>query len=271
MIESWPFSPSEIVLALPDDSSFDVSTIVTSHTLVVVRARRGQVNQRLAGFRYASSEFVLQLDDDILIDSPSIVRLMHAIKACNSCAVAPTLYKYPSLEPWDGMPRDFRSRSKHWILGKILGAKSGALCMGTISRGGVPFAVDPTFMKDESLDVDWAPGGVLLHRRINLILDQYFLFEGRASYEDLFHSVLLRKKGVKIMIIRDSRAYHPSPLVTIESWDSLIHSLSINFHFVICFGFSKTRFVLWFFYRVFSYFVRKFLSLVIPDKPKRVG
>lgn len=260
VIETWAVCPREIVVALPNDSLFDLSSISTTLKLVEVRSHRGQVNQRLAGFRYASSEFVLQLDDDILIDSPSIILLLEAINICNSCAVAPSLYKYPESVPWDTLPRDIVSRSRHWVLRKILGAKSRLSFMGTISQAGVPFAVDPTFIQGESIDVDWVPGGVLLHRRENLILDQFFPFEGRASHEDLFHSFLLRRKGVRIMILRSSLAYHPSPPLGIEPWSMVIHGLKIHLAFVSRFGFSRKRFFIWAIYSIFSHSMRRLLN-----------
>ena len=38
-----------------------------------------------------------------------------------------------------------------------------------------------------------------MHRRENLILYDYYPFKGKAYAEDLFHSLLLKKKGVKLL------------------------------------------------------------------------
>lgn len=260
-IEMWSIIPREVFVVLPYEATFSVGLLKTSLNVIEVRARAGQVSQRLAGFQCVSSELVLQLDDDVTMTSESLLSLVKAIQECDSCAVAPGFYKYPSGDSWETLGRDVVSRSKTWILKRILGAPPGLRSMGSISRAGVPFGVDPSFIENKHLQVDWAPGGALLHRKGNLIIDPYFPFEGRAAYEDLFHSVLLRKNGIRLLIIRESRAYHPVAGVGRESWDSLIHSLKINFKFVEKFGFSKIRFLVWAGIRLASYSIKKALDL----------
>ena len=59
--------PNEIIIVLPKkktiqlDTNFDNLRIINSKT-------RGQVMQRLEGFKLANSEYILQLDDDVTLD-----------------------------------------------------------------------------------------------------------------------------------------------------------------------------------------------------------
>jgi len=46
-----------------------------------------------------------------------------------------------------------------------------------------------------------------LHRKENLILEDYFPFEGKAYAEDVIHSFLLRKQGVKLYVCKGAIAY----------------------------------------------------------------
>jgi len=257
VIETWNEIPAEILIIIPYEAPFSLVTFATGLNIIEIRAPRGQVAQRLVGFNTVSSEFVLQMDDDIIIDSESISALLEAIKNSSSCVVAPTLYQYPSGLPWEFMRQDVAARVTRWIIGKLLGVTSTSPHIGKITRAGVPFGVDPRFMQNNTLEVDWAPGGILLHRRKNLILDQYFPYEGRASHEDLFHSLLLRRKGLKIFTVRSAKAYHPTPEANVEPWGLLIHGLRINLEFVKQFGFSKSRFFIWASIKIFFYLVKK--------------
>ena len=63
---------------------------------------------------------------------------------------------------------------------------------------GVPDSID------DWRDIDWLPGGCILHRRENLIVKNYYPFSGKAYAEDLFHSLLLKEKGV--ILVRSGKA-----------------------------------------------------------------
>ena len=52
--------------------------------------------------------------------------------------------------------------------------------------------------------VDWIPGGIFIIRKAHIIKDQYYPFEGKAYCEDLFHSKLLKNKGIKLFISNKS-------------------------------------------------------------------
>lgn len=39
-----------------------------------------------------------------------------------------------------------------------------------------------------------------MHRKENLVLDNYFPFKGKAFGEDVIHSIMLRNKGIKLFI-----------------------------------------------------------------------
>jgi glycosyltransferase involved in cell wall biosynthesis len=249
-IESWDFSPVEVLVVLPADTTFTIAFFETSLNLIEVRTSRGQVSQRIEGFRRAAGELVLQLDDDILIDNESINLLISAINKLGCCAVAPSMYKYPSIEPWVRLTDTGFTGLRHSVLRMVLGAGSIRESMGRVSRAGVAFPVDPTLIPNDILEVDWTPGGALMHHRRNLITELYFPYQGRASHEDLFHSHILRSAGVKIFTVRCARAYHFFEERE-ESFSSIFRELMINFDFVKIYGFSRFRFSLWFLYRFF--------------------
>ena len=62
-------------------------------------------------------------------------------------------------------------------------------------------------LNKETERVDWIAGGISLIRRIDIIKNEYFNFEGKAYCEDLIHSNLLKDKGVKLFISNKSFCY----------------------------------------------------------------
>ena len=57
------------------------------------------------------------------------------------------------------------------------------------------------------INTEWLVGGCVMHLKKNLILNDYFKFEGKAYCEDLYHSLLLKKNGVKLFIDSSAIAY----------------------------------------------------------------
>ena len=258
-VEGWDFSPVEVLVVLPADTNFTIAFFESSLKLIEVRASRGQVSQRIEGFRRATGKLVLQLDDDILIDNESISLLISAVNKFGICAVAPSMYRYPSIEPWVRLTDVGFTGLRHSVLRRVLGAGSLRESMGRVSRAGVAFPLDPTLISSDILEVDWTPGGALLHHRRNLITESYFPYQGRASHEDLFHSHILRSAGVKILTVRSARAYQFFEYRE-ESFSSIFRELMINFDFVKLYGYSKFRFSLWVFYRFFIECTRRVIS-----------
>ncbi len=81
-----------------------------------------------------------------------------------------------------------------WVINGSEGYKPGQ-----IGRSGINMGV-PEEPNDWN-DLGWLPGGCVLHRRENLILFDFYPFRGKAYAEDLFHSLLLKKKGVRLLRI----------------------------------------------------------------------
>ena len=74
---------------------------------------------------------------------------------------------------------------------------------GSISLAGICFGVNKEDLKKQTglIAVDWQSGGCVLHKKKNLILDDYYPFSGKAFSEDLIHSYLLKKEGLKKLIM----------------------------------------------------------------------
>lgn len=189
--------PDEILICIPADYAQRVAHYEYPNVRVVSTECKGQVAQRAIGFREARQDLVVQLDDDILVDERCIQILVHALgESGPKAAVAPSLFCTSSRESFYKSPS--RKRLLHayyWLLNGGLGYRPG-----NITKAGTNVGVDPAVSTREVIEVDWVPGGCVLHRRENLILENFYPFPGKAFCEDIIHSHYLKVAGVRLLV-----------------------------------------------------------------------
>ena len=237
--------PREILLCIPEREAARLDGRTQDNVRVVVSPVRGQVAQRALGFQQATSEYVLQVDDDVLVARDCLALLLDAMaQHPGRTAVAPgiycsengeSMYKGPSME-FDFLRRTYR---------RLL-AGPGGFAPGTITQNGGMVGIDPTVSGARIIEVEWIPGGCALHRRENLVLHNYFPFRGKAYYEDLLHSLELRKKGVRMFV--DGRARCRTPCGGphyIPTAREMFGLLRAQYHFVRRASLSVPRFGLY--------------------------
>lgn len=198
--------PAEIIVCVPDEEwgnrSDDIAPNIAIHRLPF----RGQVRQRAAGFLAATSPYVLQLDDDLLFSGAALESLLQVLLDLDpSSVVAPVLVRAGSDIGFTRVAAGLKGIP--FSLGATLlrGAAWGDRRMGTISRVGHNYGVDPTRMTHNLLAAEWLPGGCILHRRENLVLEDFYPFGGKAYAEDLLHSHLLSEKGIGLWVFNGAQ------------------------------------------------------------------
>jgi glycosyltransferase involved in cell wall biosynthesis len=188
--------PAEILICIPEIEAPRADKFAGGNVRVVRTPCRGQVAQRAWGFGQARHDFVLQLDDDIHVHSECIERLRDCVSRFSDVAAGPRMHdlttgEYTSFLVPAGHGNRFLERLMFWVINGKSGYEPGR-----IGRAGICMGLpeEPA----EWLDIDWLPGGCVLHRRANLVLANFYPFRGKAFAEDLFHSVELTRKGVRL-------------------------------------------------------------------------
>ena len=203
-INSGDVIPAEILICIPKELEKSINLTYSSNVSIVFTEKRGQVFQRYIGFTLAKSEYVLQLDDDLKLTIKDIQILIKQLnlKGRNSC-IGPQFYNR-SLKQFCYLNPKGLNKIESYIVEFVLGgSKWGKSRLGTISKSGHNFGYDINYMKNNIEKVEWLAGGCVLHRRENLINEDYFPFSGKAYCEDLIHSILLRKKNINLWITKD--------------------------------------------------------------------
>jgi hypothetical protein len=243
--------PFEILICIPSEFAYKVKNLIKNNIKLIVCDEKGQVIQRIFGFRAAKCEYVLQLDDDIFLEKSCLSNLLFELLQQKNVSVGPFFYS---------LSNNFVSyitsddKKKPNFLFSAIANGFDKIKNGSISKSGINFGI---YEDIGTSIVDWLPGGCVLHRRSNLIFENYYKFKGKAYLEDLYHSKILFNNGVSLFVVKDAKCkLDTSSNDKLSLKLSLINQLQvlkIRFHFSKSYGYSRVRlsfFYLFLIYRV---------------------
>lgn len=200
--------PVEILVSVPEGYASKIGALPYHNVRVVVSGKKAQVAQRAAGFREAKCEYVMQLDDDMFFRRDCLEKLVReADRRGSMSALAPAIVYQDtgtSCQARVGRP------APSWLEKKIHG--SDLTAPGRITPAGRHVNLDfPSTEEESSFESEWLAGGCVLHSRRNLVLTDFYPFaagrdnikrgRGKEYGEDVIHSVLLRRKGVRLFVV----------------------------------------------------------------------
>ncbi len=202
-LKSGTVVPTEILVCVPVENVSKVLHLEVGTTRIVKTSFRGQVAQRCEGFVRASNPLVLQLDDDLLLDRFCLERLTETLLSLGpKVAVSPALLDMQTGESVYKKPVKHRA-----VLGLYYWLMNGSsgYAPGKIDLSGSSVGVDPSVSGARLYDVEWLAGGCVLHRRENLVIENFWPLVGKAYYEDIVHSSILAANGFRLVIDSSAR------------------------------------------------------------------
>lgn len=190
--------PNEILICIPETYVEKVKYLGDEIVRVVPTTVKGQVKQRSVGFREATCELVMQLDDDVVFENDSIEKLVQILlKMGKGNVLAPVYYDLQSKQCIHRLSTGISALAKNIFDMLICAAPWGKRKMGKITSIGINYGIDDVLCSSELMAVQWVPGGCVLSFREDLVLEDYFPFEGKAYCEDLFLSYYRSKMHLK--------------------------------------------------------------------------
>lgn len=189
------YNPQEIIVCVPSGMLDNLSQYVVANCKIVESPLRGQVNQRCVGFGHVSPEadLVLQLDSDMSLNPTTIADMVADMDKLPELSALGIKIRDGSRES-DFMFKISRWRWVNKWFHYLVNGKDG-FAPGGVALTGINF---PFIGLTAITSVDWLPGGCIMHRRSNLICENFFPFEGKAYCEDLFHSAALQDRGISL-------------------------------------------------------------------------
>lgn len=195
--------PAEILVCVPEFEAeqLDVAIRMIPNVRVIALPFRGQVAQRAAGFRETAQPFVLQADDDIQLSCGSLEILLEELRKLGpNNAIGPALVREGSRHPWAPYRKGVGGLLATLVAGLVHGPPFGISRMGKQTRSGWNFPVDYRHVTENPFQVEWLPGGCILHHKESLVLNNYYPFDGKAYGEDLLMAQELRRRSVKLWV-----------------------------------------------------------------------
>lgn len=240
--------PKEIILSVHNDNYDKVISYQSVNVKILKNKTKGQVSQRIEGFKEAKNDYVLQLDSDIILEKNSIEILIENLNILgDKAAIAPVLKSNRIISNKSNLHLFFK-KIINLIIDGVSEVKAGKITKSSIET----LPPEYNFITN-NIETDWLPGGCVLHRKHNLILDNFYLYEGKAICEDLFHSFYLRKKSIKLYINKNAFATHIDNSCNnhknfTQYFQYLKRLFKIRHDFLILINGNRTRFFIWFIY-----------------------
>jgi hypothetical protein len=209
--------PVEILICIPEQYVSKVKDIHGSNVHVIATRNMGQVAQRAEGFRQTKGILVMQLDDDIELKGDAVQHMVIALGLRGKKNVVGPVYINNStktaLSPYPVGLRGMLISLYYFLFGLLPFGKARMGCLSSIC---VSASIDPYFFSDDVVRTQWLAGGCVLSYRDDLILENFYPFEGKAYAEDGLHSYLRSKLGIVHNVVLEAHALIEAPSVALN-------------------------------------------------------
>jgi hypothetical protein len=188
-LKSGTLTPDEILVCIPELYAERVNHLSDDIVSIVPTTVKGQVKQRSIGFNKAACELVMQLDDDVLFEKDSLEKMVQCIgQLGQGHVIGPVFYGMQNRLCIHRLKTGLSAVPKNLFDCLFCAAPWGIKKMGKVTSIGINYGVDDAKCNADLIQVDWLPGGCALSFRQDLVLNDYFPFEGKAYCEDIFLS-----------------------------------------------------------------------------------
>jgi hypothetical protein len=210
--------PMEILICIPSEFTSGLPELPFANVRVIPTACRGQVAQRAVGFELAVHPLILQLDSDVFLLIDTLQALADALESKGpGNAVGPLYVDLATRRFVHEMGDGLSGWLQSVYASVVCGAPWGIKRMGVVTSAGVNYGVDGRFCGTEPFETQWLPGGCVLSFREDLITANFYPQAGKAFCEDVIHSALRARKGVRHWVAAKARCLIETPQFEVDS------------------------------------------------------
>jgi hypothetical protein len=194
--------PKKIIISLPLFLKNKFSINNYDNIDCIYNKKYDQISQRLNAFKKVETKYVLQLDEDTLIDSDNLCKLLNSFINLNNdkIAMSPVFYNIDNKKPIHRYNFFYFKFLNDLFFHFLFGARWQKSRDGTIAKSGINFGVQPPLDSDSLKKVEWLPGGCLLQFTKNINNNFLYKYDGKAYCEDLINSYIFSKNNIKMFV-----------------------------------------------------------------------
>lgn len=244
-IESGSTLPKTIFIIIPKEYSKNLINVKIPNNAEIIHTNlKGQVSQKIIGFKNAKTKFIMQLDSDIILSKNTIEHLYNFISInTKKIAVAPLLL--PNIDHNQKRKYNLVTSLKNYIISGSLN-----LMPGKITDIGYNTWFSTHDLNHKSIQVEWLPGGCILFNKNALIKNDYYPFKKKAYCEDIVHSLLLTQKNVKLFLLPMTSARNLGYIRSRTNLFQRISEFKARLFILKKIKGNKIRFLIWYFFYV---------------------
>ena len=169
--------PLEIILSFPKNYKKDERLFASQENIIVIdSAKKGQVNQRIAGFEVVKTQYVIHMDSDMRVNESTIINLYNLIsKMPDNVAIAPILrdldtdldiFTYNNLH-FNEYKKYLSPNTKARKICNFLIHGAATFTEGSITNIGINIPISASH-DQKLIESEWLPGGLVIHNKKNL-------------------------------------------------------------------------------------------------------
>ncbi|MDC0226797.1 hypothetical protein OAK12_01650, partial [Alphaproteobacteria bacterium] len=137
----------------------------------------------------------------------------------------------------------------------------------TITKSGLGYGFTGNVDNLLIEDVEWISGGCMIHYKENLIYENFIIFEGKAYYEDLVHSFLLRQNKIQLLLNYTAKCTHNNHeniynLCIVDFFNYFANEYKSRKYFVKLAKLNYLNLNLWSLVILIKYFLNKIFNFV---------
>tara|TARA_Y100001970_G_scaffold288571_1_gene416282 strand:- start:1065 stop:1916 length:852 start_codon:yes stop_codon:yes gene_type:complete len=225
--------PREIIIVGTNKEDIDNIKKYNDNLNIIFKVSKykNQVYQRKIGLDLVSSNFILQLDDDIRMEKNSLSILYNEIKNKNFKRIIAGTLVNENHEPAD--IRWVNAYNKYYLIRLIIFLLNNfkKVKPNTLIFSGRPIP----HINNEKSEIEWLNSSLCFHKDSLKDYSRYKSF-GKSYYEDIFTSHNYYCKGYKLEKISEAILIHPNT----KKFSLLDHIKSIKNQYIIVKTYSKS-------------------------------
>ena len=239
--------PKIIFIIIPKEYSKNLVKVkIPNNAKIIFSSLKGQVAQKILGFKNAKTKFIMQLDSDIILSKKTIEHLYNFISINKKkIAVAPLLL--PNISHNSKKKYNLSTSLKNYLL-----SGSSNLLPGKITDIGYNTWFSSYELSDTSIQVEWLPGACILFHKNAIIKKNYYPFKNKAYCEDIIHSLLLTQKNVKLFLLPMTKARNLGYPKSRTNLFQRLREINVRLFILKKIRGNKIRFLIWYFLYVFK-------------------